>query len=86
MKSPAFPKATADMTQQEALDAIAQVKAASAELDKINAEKIQRIRELHDRHKSRRRELAELDAVTAADPDKLTKIIVSTRPDRACVR
>jgi hypothetical protein len=83
IESPTFPEPAAGMTEQEARDAIIQMKAVMAEQDKIIAEKIQRMREFHDEHKSRKSALAEMEAVAAADPEKLAKIVVSlTRPHR----
>jgi hypothetical protein len=69
MGPPALFKAAADMTRKEARNAIIQWKADILELDKTNAEKVQRPRELHDRHKSRRRVLTDINTVADADPD-----------------
>jgi hypothetical protein len=83
MEPPAFPEPAADMTEQEARDATVQLEAVTMNQNKTIAEKIQRMREFHDRHKSRKPALAEIKAVAAADPEKLAKIIVSlTRPYR----
>lgn len=68
------------MTEEDARKAIIQSKSAILELNKTNEEKIQRLRELHARHKKRRHTLAEWDTITSTDQDKLAKVVVSSRP------
>jgi hypothetical protein len=80
MDTPTLPKGTPDLTEQDARKVTIQSKSAIVELNKTNEEKIQRLRELHSRHKKRRHTLAEWDTITSTDQDKLAKVVVSPRP------
>lgn len=82
MKSPTLPKATPNLTEQDARKALIQLKSVFLEQNKPDEGKIRRVRELLDRHKSRRREMAECHTAIDANPDQLATVVVSTRPHR----
>lgn len=83
MEPSTFPKPAADMTEQEARDAIVQLEAAILELDEENENMTQRIRELLDEHESRRHELAEWNLIANVEDDEMARFAVSTTPQKS---
>jgi hypothetical protein len=75
-----LPDASPNMKAHEVRDALAKLKIAFKEIDKITAEKIQRVRDNHAEQKRRSAALAGWNSLAEADHEQVAHIVVSTRP------